>query len=59
MLNFPYHEYAATYENIELFKQGVINPKDFYSHVVSVENIDEVVRLVTSKEAIKVIVNFD
>ncbi len=59
MLNFPYHEHATTYENIELFEKGVINPKDYYSHVVSVENIEEVLRLVTSKEAIKVIVDFD
>ena len=54
MLNFPYGQYDITYENIELMKKGVINPKDFYSHVKSVEDIQEVLRLVETKEAIKV-----
>ena len=59
MLNFPYGQYDITYENIELMKKGVINPKDFYSHVKSVEDIQEVLRLVETKEAIKVVVKFD
>ena len=54
-----YGQYDITYENIELMKKGVINPKDFYSHVKSVEDIQEVLRLVETKEAIKVVVKFD
>lgn len=57
MLNFPYGQYAITAENIELMEKGVINPKDFYSHVKSVEDIQEVVKLVAEKKAIKVILD--
>lgn len=57
MLNFPYGQYAITNENIELIRKGIINPKEFYSHVKSPEDIQEVVELVASKKAIKVILN--
>ena len=40
-------------------QRGIINPKDFYSHVRKPEEIDDVLRLVTTKEAIKVIIDFD
>ena len=59
MLNFPYGQYDITNENIELMQRGIINPKDFYSHVRKPEEIDDVLRLVTAKEAIKVIIDFD
>ena len=49
MLNFPYGQYAVTAENIELMEKGIIDPKDFYSHVKSVEDIQEVVQLVAEK----------
>mgnify|MGYP001753394856 CR=1 FL=1 len=35
------------------------NPKDFYSHVLPYEKIDEAVKLTLSKQALKVILNFD
>lgn len=59
MLNFPYGQYDITNENIELFQKGVINPKDFYSHVCKPEEIDKVLELVTSKAALKVVIDFD
>lgn len=59
MLNFPYGQYAITRENIELIRKGIINPKDFYSHVKSVEDIQEVVKLVADKKAIKVILDLE
>ena len=57
MLNVPYGQFDITMENIELMQKGIINPKDFYSHVMSVEDIEEVVRLVAEKKAIKVILD--
>ena len=36
MLNFPYGQFDITMENIELMQKGIINPKDFYSHVIDV-----------------------
>ena len=56
MLNFPYGQYAICSENVKLIQEGKINPKDFYSHVKPMEEIQEVMRLVASKEAKKVIV---
>lgn len=59
MLNFPYGQYDITGENIELIRSGFIDPKDFYTHVRGVEQIDEVLELVQKKEALKVILDFD
>ena len=59
MLNFPYGQYDITSENVELMRKGVINPKDFYTHVRKPEQIDEVLQLVTTKEALKVVIDFD
>lgn len=59
MLNFPYGEYAIMDETIALIQQGRVNPKDFYSHVVPYEKIGEAVKLVSSKQALKVILTFD
>jgi len=55
MLNFPYKEYEVLDENIRYIKEGRVNPKDYYSHVLPIEKIDEAIRLVRNKEAIKVI----
>lgn len=57
MLNFPYGQYDITNENIELMRKGIINPEDFYSHVRGLSDIDEVVELVASKKAVKVILD--
>lgn len=59
MLNFPYGEYAIMDETIALIESGKVNPKDFYSHVLPYTQIHEAMRLVQSKEALKVILNFD
>ena len=59
MLNFPYGQYDITAENIRLIEKGVIHPKDFYSHVMNVEDIQEAVRLVAEKEAVKVILDLE
>lgn len=59
MLNFPYGEYAIMDETISLIESGKVNPKDFYSHVLPYTQIHEAMRLVQSKEALKVILNFD
>ncbi len=59
MLNFPYGQFDITMENIELMRKGVINPKDFYSHVRGLEDIQEVVQLVADKKAIKVIMDLE
>ena len=46
-------------DTIALIEAGKVNPKDFYSHVLPYEKIDEAVKLTLSKQALKVILDFD
>ena len=59
MLNFPYGEYAIMDETIALIESGKVNPKDFYSHVLPYEKINEAVEMTLNKKALKVILTFD
>lgn len=58
MLNFPYKHFASFDRLQELIRKGLVNPKDFYSHVLPMERIDEALELVRTKKAIKVILTF-
>jgi threonine dehydrogenase-like Zn-dependent dehydrogenase len=55
MLNFPYREYDVLDENIGYIQKGLINPKDYYSHVLPMEKAGEALRIVNEKRAVKVI----
>jgi len=59
MLNFPYGEYQRMEENIGYIRQGLVNPKDFYSHVLPMDRIDDVLELVRNRQAFKVIMTVD
>lgn len=59
MLNFPYGEYDILPETVEMIQRGLVNPKDFYSHVVPFTEIDRAMRLIETREAFKVILDFD
>lgn len=59
MLNFPYGEYDIMDETIAYILQGKVNPKDFYSHVLPFERIDEALELVRSHRALKVVLDFE
>jgi L-iditol 2-dehydrogenase len=59
MLNFPYGEYDMMAENIAYIQQGLVNPKNYYSHVLPMDQIEEVMELVRSKKALKVILTID
>lgn len=59
MLNFPYGEYDILPETVEMIECGAVNPKDFYSHVVPYTEIDRAMHLIETKEAFKVILDFD
>lgn len=56
MLNFPLGEYDVMEENIRFIQQGAINPKDFYSHIEPMDEIEKIMELVSSKKALKVII---
>ncbi len=57
MLNFPVGEYAIMDETIELIRTGVVNPKDFYSHVLPLEEIGKAADMVRNREALKIILS--
>lgn len=59
MLNWPVGEYAIMDETIELIRTGVVNPKDFYSHVLPYGKIRDAAELVKSRKALKVILSFE
>ena len=59
MLNFPVGEYAIMPRTVEMIKEGMINPKDYYSHVLPYTEIEEAMRLVRSRKAFKVILTID
>ncbi len=56
-LNWPYREHAAHDEVISLVRRGVLNPKDFYSHVLPIEEAPKGVDMIRSREAYKVIID--
>lgn len=55
LLNLPFGEYAVMEENIQMIRAGKIDPRQFYSHVIPIENIQECMELVRRREALKVI----
>ena len=59
MLNFPFGEYDILPETISMVECGQVNPKDYYSHVVPFTDISRALDLITSREAFKVILDFD
>jgi len=59
ILNYPVGEYDIMPETIALIESGKVNPKDFYSHVLPYEKIDEAVELTYSKQAFKVVLTID
>lgn len=59
MLNFPYQRMNYMGELVDLIHQGKIVPKHFYSHVLPAERINDCVRMIREKEALKVVISFD
>lgn len=59
MLNYPYGEYAIMDQTIALIQEGKINPKDFITHVVPMEQIHTAMELVKNQEALKVVLLID
>lgn len=56
-LNWPYREHATHDEIVDMVHRGVLNPKDFYSHVLSLEEAPLGVELIRSRQAYKVIID--
>lgn len=58
MLNFPYRSFAVLDMLQDMIRRGDVNPKDFISHVMPLEEIHKGVSMIRSREAFKVILTF-
>ncbi len=55
MLNWPYQEHATHGEIVGLILNGTIKPKDYYSHVMAMEEAPRAVEMVRARQACKVV----
>lgn len=55
----PYKRFSFMPELVELILSGKIDPKDFYSHVLPMEDIHKAMELVRNKQCLKVILTID
>lgn len=53
---YPYRDLEVTDELCSLILSGVVDPKDWYSHTVPIEDFGRAMELVKSREALKVVV---
>ena len=56
-LNWPYREHAAHDEVLSLVERGLLDPKEFYSHVLPLGKIAEGVEMIRTRQAYKVIID--
>lgn len=59
VLNQPYERHLAVEPVVELIREGKLNMKDFYSHVMPMEQINDAIELIKSKQALKVVLTID
>lgn len=57
MLTFPMGEQECHDAVLELIRDGAVNPKDYYSHVVPIDRVEEAADLIRRREAFKVIID--
>lgn len=57
-LTFPYKEHVVHNEIVEMIVRGRIDPKDYYSHVVPMEEVERGIGMIKTREAFKVILSF-
>lgn len=58
MLNWPYHEHREHETILQFIKDGKLNPKDYYSHVLPAEECQRGAEMIENREAYKVIFTF-
>ena len=55
----PYKRFEVIPAVVELMRQGKLDPKKFYSHVMPLEEIHRAIAMVKAKEALKIILTID
>lgn len=59
ILNFPYGEYSIMNKTIQYIVEGKVNPRDYYSDVMPITEVNKAIELVRNKQVLKVIFSFD
>ena len=59
MLNYPVGEYDIMAKTVKMIRAGIVNPKDYYSHVLPYTEIQQALELVRTRKALKVILTID
>lgn len=59
MHNFTYNRFGSLDAVLELIEKGLLDPKDFYSHVMPMEEIHKAKELVKNKQTLKVVLTID
>ncbi|MCX5841228.1 MAG: alcohol dehydrogenase catalytic domain-containing protein, partial [Deltaproteobacteria bacterium] len=55
MLNWPYKEHATHDEIVGLILNGKIKPKDYYSHVMPIQEAPKAMEMIKTRQAFKVV----
>jgi L-iditol 2-dehydrogenase len=55
MLNWPYREHATHEEIVGLILRGTINPWDYYTHVMAMQEAPRAMEMVKTRQAFKVV----
>jgi threonine dehydrogenase-like Zn-dependent dehydrogenase len=58
LLNFPYGEHETHEELVEMVLAGTVNPKDFYEHVLPVEQVNQAIDMVRNRQTLKAVLTF-
>lgn len=56
---FPYRQLNALNPLLDMIAKGQLDPKEFYSHVLPLEEIEQAMELIRSKQSLKVILTID
>jgi threonine dehydrogenase-like Zn-dependent dehydrogenase len=59
MLTFPLGRRQSLQPVLNLISEGKLNPKDYYSHVLPMTEINECMEMIKNKTALKVILGLD
>ena len=59
VLNWPYQEHGVHDEIVDLVVSGVLQPADFYSHVLPLADAARAVEMIRSREAFKVVLRME
>lgn len=58
MLNFPYHSFASLDLLQRMIREGKVNPKDFISHVIPMQEVNKGIAMIRNRQAFKVVLTF-